>query len=83
MKYNKEYTRNQIKELNKTKYMFLGFIVGIMPFVIIMSILSLKEGGIEFIPAILKETLLISGILTASINSFVLKNKILNKIETS
>lgn len=82
MKYNKDYARNQIN-YNKTKYLFIGFIVGIMPFILLISILSLKEGGIKFVPSVLRDTLLIFGILTAVVNSILLNKMITTKIETS
>ncbi|MCX4249201.1 MAG: hypothetical protein OSJ65_05510 [Bacilli bacterium] len=83
MKYNKEYSCEEIIRINKTKYLFIGFIVGIIPFILLISILSLKEGGIKFIPSILRDTIIIFGIITACINSITLKNRIINKIETS
>lgn len=82
MKYNKDYSCNQINT-NKSKYLLLGFIVGIIPFILLISILSLKEGGIEFVPSILRDTLLISGIITSIINSIVLNKRISNKINAS
>lgn len=83
MKYNKEYSHEEIIKVNKTKYLFIGFIVGILPFILLISLLSIKEGGIEFVPSILRDTVIIFGMITACINSFILKKMIINKIETS
>ncbi len=82
MKYNKDYAHNQMGT-NKTKYLLIGFIVGILPFIILISILSLKEGGIKFVPTILRDTIITFGILTAIINAFILNKMITLKIETS
>lgn len=82
MKHNKDYSCNQINT-NRSKYLFTGFIVGILPFILIISILSFKEGGIEFVPSILRDTLLLFGILTAIVNSIALNKLITNKINTS
>lgn len=83
MKYNKEYSRNQIINSNKTRYMFIGFIVGIIPFILLISAISFKEGGIEAVPSVLRDTLLVFGILTAIINSIALNKIISNKINAS
>lgn len=83
MKYNKEYDNSGIIKRNQTKYQFIGFIVGITPFILLLGIISLKEGGMEFIPSILKNTLILAGIITAIINSFTLKNMFINKLKSS
>ena len=83
MKYNKEFTQEEIIKELQNKYLFIGFIVGIAPFVLLISLIALKEGGIEFIPTILRNILLLSGTLTAIINSIALRQIITNKIKTS
>ena len=83
MKYNKEYNINEIIKINKTKFQFIGFIVGIVPFLIMLGIISIKQGGTQFIPSIFRDTLIIAGLITAIINSIILKNMFINKIEAS
>lgn len=63
-------------EIRKTKAFFLGFIVGIIPFMILLSIISLKFGGIEYIPILFKNTISIAALVTSVINSFILKNMV-------
>ena len=77
MKYNKEY------DINKTKILFLGFIIGITPFLIILGLVSIIEGGIEYLPSIFKNIIIIAGLITSIINSFTLKNMYMKKINTS
>ena len=83
MKYNKEYGINEIIRVNQTKYQFIGFIIGFIPFLIILGILSIKEGGTQMIPSIFRDTLIIASIITAFINSIVLKKMFINKMQTS
>lgn len=83
MKYNREYSSDELIESNKTKFLFIGFIVGISPYIILIFFIALKEGGFEYIPTILKETLIIAGIITASINSMILKRMYVNKMNSS
>lgn len=74
---NKDFRhKDNFIELKKSKYFLIGFIVGITPFILILSIMILKQGGIEHIPSIFRNTLIIAGIITSIINSFVLKNMV-------
>ena len=83
MKYNKEYNNDEIICVNKTKVLFIGFIVGIIPFLIVLGLISIKEGGFEYMPSIFRNTLIIAAIITALINAVVLKNMYVDKMETS
>lgn len=83
MKYNKENTNEEIIKINEVKYLFIGFIVGIVPFILLITALSIKEGGIEFIPSILRNTILSAGIIVSLINAVMLKYIISNKIKAS
>lgn len=77
MKYNKEY------DINKTKILFLGFIIGITPFLIILGLVSIMEGGIEYLPSVFKNIIIIAGLITSIINSVILKNMYIYKLKTS
>lgn len=81
MKYNKDYTKEELINLNKTRLLFLGFLVGIIPFIVLLAIMSIHEGGINYLPSILKNTLIIAGLVTASINSIALKKMYIEKLK--
>lgn len=77
MKYNKDYTNEELIKLKKTRLLFLGFIIGIIPFILLITIISIHEGGMKYVPSVLKNTLVIAGLITASINSLTLQKCIL------
>lgn len=81
MKYNKDYTKEELINLNKTRLLFLGFLIGIIPFIILLVIMSIHEGGINYLPSVLKNTLIISGLITACINSITLKKMYIEKLK--
>ena len=78
MKDNKDYNTDELLKVNETKVLFIGFIAGILPFLIILGVISMRLDGI---PSIMKNTLIIAGILTACINSIALKKVYNNKIK--
>lgn len=83
MNYNKECDNNEIIRINQSRFLFIGFIVGIVPFILLLGIISIKEGGIEFIPSLLRDVIVLAGIVTAVINSFALKNMFVNKLKSN
>lgn len=54
-------------ENKKKTYFFIGFLIGILPFIIVYNILN-KE-------SLFKNIILVFGLITATINSLYLKNK--------
>ncbi|MCH5167238.1 MAG: hypothetical protein J1F35_05020 [Erysipelotrichales bacterium] len=77
MKYNREY------DINKTKISFFGFIIGIAPFLIVLGVIGNLEGEFEYIPSLFKETLIIAALLTALLNSVILKKMYMGKTRAS
>lgn len=65
-------------EIMKNKYFFIGFIVGIIPFVILLTMLS-----IDRFPNIFKATLIIVALITATINGYILRYNIILKAKRS
>ena len=73
---------NKEKEnFNKSKYLLMGFIIGIIPFIIIMLICSNVSGSIDTMPKIFKNTIIILGIITSITNAFIFKTMMLAKIK--
>lgn len=72
---------NNIVKIKKSKFAFLGFIVGITPFILIISLISFHEGGIKYIPNVLKNTIVYAGIITSIINSIVLRKLLSEKFD--
>lgn len=68
-------------ELNKGKYLLIGFILGIIPFLALILGLALIKGGIEYIPNIFKNTIIIFGLITSIINAVAFKIIISNKLK--
>lgn len=81
MKYNKDYTKEELINLNKTRLLFLGFLIGIIPYIILLTIMAIHEGGINYLPSILKNTLVIAGLSTACINSLAFKKMYIEKLK--
>ncbi len=81
MKYNKDYTNEELIKLKKTRLLFLGFIIGIIPFILLITIISIHEGGMKYVPSVLKNTLVIAGLITASINSLTLQKMYIEKLK--
>lgn len=81
MKYNNDYTKEELINLNKTRLLFLGFLIGIIPFIILLTIMAIHEGGINYLPNVLKSTLIIAGLITACINSLAFKKMYIEKIK--
>lgn len=78
---NKDFRhKDNLIEFKKSKFFLIGFIVGIIPFMLILGIMILKQGGIEHIPSIFRNTLIIAGIITSLLNSFILKNMVSTKL---
>ena len=65
-------------EIMKNKYFFIGFIVGIMPFVILLTMLSING-----FPNIFKMTLIVIALITATINGSILRYNIILKAKKS
>ena len=65
---------NNLLHINKNKLTFLGFITGLLPYILIMGIISLNAGGTKYIPTLYRTTLVTMGLVTAVINSIVLRN---------
>lgn len=65
-------------EIMKNKYFFIGFIVGIIPFVIVLTTLSTNR-----FPSIFKMTLIIVALITATINGYILRYNIILKAKRS
>lgn len=76
---NKELQQNV--ELNKNKYLLIGFIVGIIPFIILVLIISIIKGETEGIPTLLKNTIIIFGLIVSISNAFIFRNMALNKLK--
>lgn len=77
MKYNREY------DINKTKIAFIGFIIGIAPFLIILGVIGNLDSDFEYMPSLFKETLIVSALITALINSVILNKMYNERIKTS
>lgn len=67
------------QNISKSKYMLVGFIVGIIPFMAIILISSNISGNVDTVPKVFKDTIIIFGIITSFINAFVFKSMMLNK----
>lgn len=65
-------------EIMKNKYFFIGFIVGIIPFVILLTMLSINR-----FPNIFKATLIIVALITVTINGYILRYNIILKAKRS
>lgn len=65
-------------EIMKNKYFFIGFIVGIIPFVILLTMLSINR-----FPNIFKAALIIVALITATINGYILRYNIILKAKRS
>lgn len=72
MKDNK-ITQHYIESFN-TKYFFIGFIVGIVPFTILLSVMAVYKGSIDAIPSLFRNTLLLFGLIISISNAFILSN---------
>lgn len=81
MKHNRDYTKEELINLNKTRLMFVGFLIGIIPFILLLTVMSIHEGGINYLPNTLKSTLIIAGLITACINSITLKKMYIEKLK--
>lgn len=77
---NKDYNK-EIIENNKNKFLFIGFITGIIPFIIFIGIISIYEGGLSFIPTLFRNTIIIMGLITSVINALALRNLFINKFK--
>ena len=68
--------KQDVNNLNtyKTKYFFIGFIIGIIPYIILIIVTNnfMKLPNLIY----LKKVLIIIGICTAFINAFILQNKV-------
>ena len=69
------------QNINMNKYLLIGFIIGIMPFIVLILISSNMSGSIDNIPKIFKNTIIIFGIATSLINAFIFKKMMVNKIK--
>lgn len=79
MNNNKELQHNV--ELNKSKFLLIGFVIGIIPFIVLILSISIVKGGIEFIPSLFKNTIIIFGLITSLSNAFIFKHMALNKLK--
>ena len=69
------------QNINMSKYLLIGFIIGIIPFIVIILISSNISGSIDNIPKIFKNTIIIFGIVISLINAFIFKNMMSNKLK--
>ena len=69
------------QNINMSKYLLIGFIIGIIPFIVIILISSNISGSIDSIPKIFKNTIIIFGIAISLINAFIFKNMMTNKLK--
>ena len=69
------------QNINMSKYLLIGFIIGIIPFIVIILISSNISGSIDNIPKIFKNTIIIFGIVISLINAFIFKNMMTNKLK--
>lgn len=79
MKNNKELQQNV--EFNKSKYLLAGFMIGIIPFIMLVLGISILKGGIEYIPTLFKNTIIIFGLFISLSNAFIFKHMALNKLK--
>ena len=69
------------QNINMSKYLLIGFIIGIIPFIVIILISSNISGSIDNIPKIFKNTIIIFGIVISLINAFIFNNMMSNKLK--
>lgn len=79
MKNNKELQQNV--EFNKSKYLLAGFMIGIIPFIMLILGISILKGGIEYIPSLFKNTVIIFGLIISLSNAFIFKHMALNRLK--
>lgn len=68
--------KNNDIEILKNKYFFIGFIVGIIPFLILLTIISVNKFSYLF-----KITLIITALITAFVNGSILRYNITLKLK--
>jgi hypothetical protein len=71
----------QIININKNKYLFIGFIIGIIPFILVLTICSIVSGNIREIPLVFRNTIIIFGLLTSISNAFIFKSMFISKLK--
>ena len=70
--------KNNNIDILKNKYFFIGFIVGIIPFMILLIILSGYKNFNSY-----KYVIIIISLITALINGYILKINVLAKLKRS
>ena len=72
--------RNDIEKIesSKNKYFLFGFIIGCIPFIIIILLLNSSSNN-NF--TILKNTLLVASLITATTNAFILKSTTYSRLK--
>lgn len=78
---NKDLDKNLL-DVKKSKFTFLGFIIGIVPFIILIGLIGIKQGGIKYISSQFRETLVLAGIITSIINACLLRHMASEKLRT-
>lgn len=70
--------KNNNIDILKNKYFFIGFIVGIIPFIILLSILSGYENYNTY-----KYIIITISLITSFLNGYILKRNVLLKLKRS
>lgn len=70
--------KNNNIDILKNKYFFIGFIVGIIPFIILLIILSEYKNFNSY-----KYVIIITSLITSLINGYILKINVLAKLKRS
>lgn len=79
MKHNNLDNQRQLNNFLQSKYFFLGFITGFIPFLVIMILEITIHKGIENTPALYKEFIPFIAIIISILNATILSHQVKNQ----